>query len=68
MTERNNRPEKEQQNYGTSTEGEAAPTPDYTDNDDAMENPLGFNAETDRIEETSVETLDEGERTSVEEI
>ncbi|MBN9387198.1 MAG: hypothetical protein J0I20_04025 [Chloroflexi bacterium] len=68
MTERTSDLPEEQLDYGTGTDGVAATGAASADGDETVENPVGFNAEPDQAEETSVETTDEGERSSVEEI
>lgn len=62
--ERPNQPDK---GYGTSTEGEtpAAPTPDEAT--ETAENPVGFGEDSGSTDAGSVESTDEGGRTSVEE-
>lgn len=59
---------RELQGYGTRTDGQATTKPDIEEGNEAAENPVGFDAEADRAEETSVETTDEGQRSSVEDI
>lgn len=68
MTERTGELDKELQEYGTTTDGAAPTTTTPAEGNEAVENPVGFDAEADQTEETSIETTDEGERSSVEEI
>ena len=60
--------DKQLKEYGTSTEGTSTTRPTLAESNDMAENPVGLNPDADRAEESSVETTDEGERTSVEEI
>lgn len=68
MTEEKNNLDKELHEYGTSTDSIAPSGTTSADGEEAVENPLGFNADSDRAEETSIESTDEGGRSSVEDL
>lgn len=67
MTERNGPPDND--GYGTSTEGAASP--DSSPDDETVENPVGFGEDSGSTEvtseTTSIESGEEGGRTSIEE-
>lgn len=68
MSEKTGDLDKELQEYGTSTDGPSTTGTTPAESNEVVENPVGFNADADRAEESSVESTDEGERDSVEEI
>lgn len=68
MTERTGDLDKELKEYGTSTDGASTTGTTAEEGNDAADNPVGFDADADRAEGSSVESTDEGERSSVEEI
>lgn len=67
--ERPNQPsgQPSDKDYGTSTAGETPATPTPDEATEIAENPVGFGEDSGSAEASSVESTDEGSRTSVEE-